>query len=335
MSETTELTALVEIPADDAMAVFTTPGKIDPILARVRAQIDQFTPDLSTASSRKEIASIAYKVSQSKAVLKKIGDDLAAEAKALPNKIDATRRHIAKTLDAWRDEVRQPLTEWEAAEDARKEDHLSAIAKIENRRLLTMGPETVTAEHARAALAYVEAVAVGPQCEEYLPEYVTAKQAAIEVLVPSIARLEKAEAEAAELARLRQEAAARQEQERIEEIKRQVIEDERLKAENDARLAAKLAADTLAKERAEAQAAIAAAEQRAVQTAARIKLEAEREIEARAKAAEDRQRDTEHRAAINRAALAALVANDVDPAVAKHVLTIIAFGKVPNVTINY
>ena len=41
--------------------------------------------------------------------------------KALPKQIDESRRIVRERLDALKDEVRKPLTDWENAESARKD----------------------------------------------------------------------------------------------------------------------------------------------------------------------------------------------------------------------
>src|SRR3546814_10114176 len=85
----------------------------------VRAEIDGFSGDVQTKKGRDAIASIAYKVAKSKTYLDGVGKELTDSAKELPKKIDATRKLVRDTLDAWKDEVRTPLTEWEQAEESR------------------------------------------------------------------------------------------------------------------------------------------------------------------------------------------------------------------------
>lgn len=317
------LVDLVEIPAKDALTTFTTPGAIDPILARVRREIDKFEPDMSTAGGRKAIASFAYRVTQSKTALEKIGKQLADEAKALPKKIDATRRQIADTLDAWRDEVRKPLTEWEEAEDARKADHLAAIGKLDYYRSLAASPDT-TAELARFALLSVEAVEIGPQCEEFEAEYRLSRQAAIDVLGPAIARLEKAEAEAAELEALRAEKAKRDAADALEAARKEAAE--------AATRAAEAAASRAAAEHA---AALAAAERRATEAAAAAKAELAAAQAAERAETERREKDRKHKAAINNAVLSALIEHGIDDDVARTVIKAVAGKKIPHMSISY
>jgi hypothetical protein len=112
---------LVALPLpQDALSVFTTEGAIDPYLARIREAIDAFAADPSTEAGRKEIKSFAFRIAKAKTALEAEGKRLADEQKEIPKKIDATRKRIKDTLDAWRDEVRKPVDDFEAAEAAEK-----------------------------------------------------------------------------------------------------------------------------------------------------------------------------------------------------------------------
>jgi len=341
LERATTFADLVEIPPQNALAVFTSATAIDPILARVKREIDAFVPDVSTASGRRAIASIAHKVAQSKTALEAVGKRLADEQKEVPKKIDATRRKIRDTLDAWKDEVRQPLTDWETIEDARTNAHVNKIAEIGDLAASARLPN-VSANDLRKMLATVAAVVIGPACEEFEAEYAIAKETAVTALQPAIVAREQYEAEQAELVRLRKEAAARAEADRIEKIKKEAADAARLEAENDARVerervanAAKLAAAEAARKDAEHKAAIAAAEQRAVDMAAKIKAEHEAAAAAERAAQAKREADTKHKAAINRAALAVLVEHGIGEESAKLVIKLIAGKKVPAISIQY
>src|SRR5579864_8872674 len=93
---------LVVVPSmDSALVVFTQIGPdgdafgVDPLLAMIRERIDAFeAPEPDTAKGRKEIASFAHKIVQSKTALEEVGKALADEAKAIPKKIDASRRKV-------------------------------------------------------------------------------------------------------------------------------------------------------------------------------------------------------------------------------------------------
>lgn len=89
---------LIVIESKDAYQVFTTEGALDPIIARVKQEIDKFEPEVSTERGRKEIASMAYKVARSKTYLDNVGKQIADEVKKTPKVVDANRRHARETL---------------------------------------------------------------------------------------------------------------------------------------------------------------------------------------------------------------------------------------------
>lgn len=331
---------LVTIDPANALTVFTTPGHVDPILAKVRAAIDAFKPDTSTATGRKAIASIAYKVAQSKTYLDAEGKKLADQQKEIPKKIDATRKTIRDTLDKWKDEVRKPLTDWETAEDNRVASHKAAIAHIE-----ACGNGMIGGEPQPFGVLFRELeskVVVGAQFEEFEADAHRAKEAALAKLKAAFAEHEKREAEAAELARLRAEAAAREQADREARIAQEAAGRARMEAEAKA-AAEKKAADDAARrdreaaERRELELKLQAeqAERRAAEAEAKAKRDAESKAAAEAAEIARREADKEHRATINRAALAALVDAGIDEATAKRVVEMIATKKVPHVSISY
>ncbi len=116
-----EVTDLVVIEKQNAMAVFTTKEQLDPIIEAIEKEARSLVPDVSTRKGRDAIASMAHKVARSKTYIDNAGKDLVAELKALPKQIDESRRIVRERLDALKDEVRKPLTDWENAESARKE----------------------------------------------------------------------------------------------------------------------------------------------------------------------------------------------------------------------
>jgi hypothetical protein len=67
-------------------------------------------------------------VARSKTYIDNAGKDLVAELKALPKQIDESRRVVRERLDALKDEVRRPLTEWEAEQERIKaEEAMNAL----------------------------------------------------------------------------------------------------------------------------------------------------------------------------------------------------------------
>lgn len=105
----------------DVVAIFSSPEGIDKILQDIKDKVQSFTPDTSTAKGRKEIASMAYKVAQSKTLLDGLGQQLVADWKDKSKKVDLSRKTARDFLDALKEEVREPLTKWEKDEAERIE----------------------------------------------------------------------------------------------------------------------------------------------------------------------------------------------------------------------
>jgi hypothetical protein len=357
------------VPKGRALAFFTTAGAIEPILAKIREEIEAFkVPDVKTKKGRDEIKSFAHKITRSKTYLESVGKDLAAEQKKVPGLIDASRRRIKDTLEKWHDEVRAPLTEWEAAEERRVEKHREAIDNLIN---AGQPPADMPSAMLRIGLEAVDAVEIGPICEEFIGEYASAKDVARDRLTAAIAAAEKREAEAAELARLRQETAEREARERDERIAREAAECARQEAERKAseEIARREAAACAEKEaieakaraereeaaRREREAVLKAEEERPAAARREIELRRQaedaqrraREAELRARAevlaeakrradeAAAREADREHRATINNLAAAAFVEAGFSEDDARAVVTLIASRSIPNVTISY
>lgn len=333
---------LVTIEPKNALSVFTEPKAIDPILARVRKEIDDFKPkrDVSTASGRQAIKSMAFKVTKSKTYLDGVGKKLVDEYKEIPKKIDATRKRVRDILDEWKDEVRRPLTEWEDAEEARVDAIKSALGELQG---VIDDQSERPSELIRERLAEVKAEAI---TEQFYCEYTGAaaelKDKAIKALEDQLAKAEKREAEAAELARLRAEAEERARKEREEQIAREAAEAARKKAEADARAekdrieaAARAERETAEKRELQLRLEKEQAERRAIEAAEQAKRELEEKAARERAEQEKREADKKHRASVNRAALDAFVKGGIPKDVAKTVVELIAKKAIPAVTISY
>lgn len=333
-------TELVTINRDDALTIFTTPNAIDPLLQKVRAAIDAFEPDMSTATGRKAIASMAYRVARAKTHLDDEGKRLADQQKEIPKKIDATRRRIRDTLDEWKAEVRAPLTEWEEAEADRIERIESDLSEF---RGVIADTVERPSEIIRERLAEVEAEAVTEErFAEFAPQASELKDKAIAALKQQIAKAEAREAERAELDRLRKEAAAREQAEREKRIAEEAAERARKEAEAKAAAEKRAAEDAArrekeAAEKRELELKLAAeqAERRAAEAEAKAKRDAEAAEVAEKAAAAKREADKKHRTAVNNAALKALVDGGIEEDAARRVVEMIAHKQIPHISISY
>src|SRR5690606_39227966 len=135
MSEVIEKdsTELVTLPAyENALQVFTTDEALDRLYEEVEAKVAGVVYDMTTKKGRDQCASDAYKVARSKQAVEKLGARLSAEYKEIPKKIDASRRRIKERFDALQEQIRQPLNEWEAAEQERVANHKHELVMLES-----------------------------------------------------------------------------------------------------------------------------------------------------------------------------------------------------------
>lgn len=321
-----EIMELVVIEKKNAMAVFTNNDQLDPLIEAIEKEARSLVPDVTTKKGRDAIASMAHKVARSKTYIDNAGKDLVAELKALPKQIDESRRVVRERLDALKDEVRRPLTEWEAeqerikAEEAMNALHAEALTMNEefDRQLAAL----IESDHEMALL--MNDAFDREQAEKKAEA--ERQRIAHEEEIKRQAE-EKAKREAAEQAQREIDAAAAREREAI-------LAKER--AEREQREAAERA------ER-EKQAAVEAERRKAQEEADRIRREAEQREQARLaeekrKADEQarREADVKHRKAVGTEIVKALLANTSltrDQAI--EVLTAVKDGRIPHTGISY
>lgn len=345
MANAAETMDLVVIPKETALDVFTAVNGLDPYMQRIRTEIDSFVPDTSTKKGRDAIASIAHKVARSKTYLDGCGKDLVAELKAIPAKVDAERKRMRDTLDAWKDEVRRPLTEWEKAEESRIAAHKQKIENIN----LRIECSDLDSSEIQANIDWLNSIVIDSGFEEFELEAAKAKAVALDALNAALVKRKAYEAEQAELARLRQEAAEREQKEREERIAREAAEAERARLEQVAQAereaAAKREADAKAEaERREAELRLAAerAQREAIEAQRRAEIAAQeerariqREKENEEAEAAAREKDKEHKKAINNKAVSDFIAGGMTEECAKLAVTLIAKKKISNISITY
>lgn len=376
MSANTELAAVP--PAETALAVYSKPNGLDPWLDQVRAKVDEFKkvlPDLKTRKGREAYASMAHSIAKSKTALEAVGKEISAKQKEIPKLIDAERRRVWDTLETWQKEVRKPLDDWQAAEDARVDKHNDAIQQIKDLAVFEVAP---TSGHLANIITDLELLEIGDSWEEFLAEAAQVKDQTLIKLRTLHAERARYEAEQAELIRLRAEAEAQAQRDRDAQIAREAEERTRREAEQraqtereaaarreqellDQAAAAQRAAEQAARD-AEAQAERQrlqleqqaeqarlaaeqaeanriAAEQRAEQAAEQARADERRRADAAAaeilRQQQAREADLEHKKQINRAALEAFIEGGMTEECAKQAITLIAQRKIPAISISY
>lgn len=112
-NENQEVALIEEITEANAPAIYGHSG-LDQFYEKVKAQVCGEVPDLTTEKGRKRIASLSGKVSSSKTAVEKPGREYLKRLKDLPKTIEKELREFVDKMDSLRDEVRRPLTEWDA-----------------------------------------------------------------------------------------------------------------------------------------------------------------------------------------------------------------------------
>ncbi|STQ74370.1 hypothetical protein [Hafnia alvei] len=339
-----EITDLVVIEKTNALAVFTSQEQLDPLIEAIEKEARSLVPDLSTKKGRDAIASMAHKVARSKTYIDNAGKDLVAELKALPKQIDESRRLVRERLDALKDEVRRPLTEWEAeqerikAEEAMNAKHEEALAM--NAEFDLQRAAKIEADHEMALLMNEK---IDREREEARQKAEQAKREHEERIKREAE--EKARREADEAAKREIEAAAAREREAL--LAKELAERERIESEQRA-------------ER-EKQEALAKAERERIAAEEKAKREKEEAIQRERAAAEAREQarlaeekrikdedarraaNIAHQKKINNAAMTILMSTGLSEAAARECVCAIvknqkalaASGQRPPISINY
>ena len=277
MSAQQQVITIDDISEENAPTIFVA-GGLSRFIDAVKDEVCAEVPDLTTKKGRDRIASLSATVSKRKAAVEKPGRDYLRHIKALPKVVEDELREFVIAMNTLRDQVRQPLTDWEAADTARKDRHVDAIQAIED---LAVDLGLLTASELRAGITTAEAVQIDKHWEEFEVEAARTKDHVLTRLRAALSAREQYEAEQAELARLRAEVEAQAQRDREAQIAREAEE----RARREAEQRAQDERDAAAKREAEAKAAADrrelelkfAAEQaeRAAAQAAREKIESE------------------------------------------------------------
>lgn len=313
-----EETSLIVVEKINPVAIFTEAGGIEKIINEIKQKVSDFTPDLETDKGRKEIASMAHKVSRSKVVLDDLGKTLVADWKKKAKVVDESRKIVRDELDMLRDQVRQPLTDHEEAKKAKEEAERLAkeLAEDEEEAYSThdLWLRQKAIEKKEAELAKAEEDRRQKEDSERLEK-------------ERLEREERLQKEAAETAKRDVEEAAQQKVIDAERKEREAQEAV-AKAERD-----RLVAEELAKK--EQERAVAEAKEQARVEAERVERERIAKEEAERKEAERKAADVKHRREVNNAALNSLVSIGVGEKMAKGIVKAIASGLIANVKLMY
>ncbi|KOX63816.1 hypothetical protein AA303_17090 [Pseudomonas psychrophila] len=277
MSAEQQLITIDDINADNAPTIFVA-GGLGRFIDAVRAEVCAEVPDLKTRKGRERIASLSATVSKRKASVEKPGRDYLRHIKTLPKVVEDELRQFVSAMNTLRDEIRQPLTDWEQAELARTDKHVDGIQDIKDTLVFEGTP---TASAVTQVITTLELVPMDDSWEEFLAEAAQAKDQSLVKLRALLSERTQYEAGQSELVRLRAEAEAQAQRDREAEIARAAAEKTRIEAEQRAQAereaTIKREADTkAAADRRELELKYAAEQsERAAAQAAREKIESE------------------------------------------------------------
>ncbi len=298
--------SIAVIVEHNPVVVLLDEEKRELLFAHIESELETFEHDLTTTAGREATRRFAAKITKTKTAADAAGLAFTAEARQKIADINAARSTVKDRLSALADRARQPLTDWEQAEEKRVEECETAL-----REFTAMGvvPLEATAEMVEHAITVAERTEIDAAKFQGMTEAaIKAKNHALELLRNALVRIRQQEAERAELEKLRAESAERAEREAREAQEREAADAERRAAEEAeaeriraeeiaARRAEEEAAERRASEEAAAKAATEAA-QREAEEAAKAEREAA-EAKAAAALAEERRlrEEAEERAA--------------------------------------
>lgn len=132
----------LELTNNELERTFSLNG-VDSIISQFKDKFKNVVFDVSTAKGRDECRSAAAKIAKSKVLIDNYGKQLTEDMKTKCKVIDNDRKKIRDELDALKDEVRKPLTDWEDAEKEKErieqQRKINANLEIEKINSFTLG----------------------------------------------------------------------------------------------------------------------------------------------------------------------------------------------------
>jgi hypothetical protein len=305
---------LIVVGNVNAMALFTNGDSLQNLLEDIKKKALDHVPDVKTDKGRKDIASIAYKVSQSKTLLDGARKELVNEWKTKAKSVDKEGKKARDFLDNLRDEIKKPLIDWQKAEEEKTKKEY-ALAEYEQ------AWDKALVEH-----------------DLFLRSKV------IEEKEAKIAKAEAQRIEKENQARQIKEAAERDERLKKEAIKeaeekakqREIEAEKRLQKEVEAR--EKAESDRIkekAREKLEREQAVKEAKEDAERKARKEKEDAKKIEEKMAEAERVKASNKTHQKTINNKVIKALVTCGIPDDIAKDLIVLVASHKIQNMIIEY
>lgn len=302
--------------------------------------------DYEDPQGNKDARSHVYKLRKTKTAIEKARKDEKQSSLEYGRKVDDEAREIASEVEKMIELHDKPLKAIEQKEKDRKAAIQGRYDEIVGIRQVQMhGDSELISEH----IGDLKKLEPDDTFDEYMAEATREFKLSMQYLQDALKVAETAEAERAELERLREEQAAREQKEREEQIakdatamaerearqkieqaereKQQAIErEEQLK--RDAEAAEQRRIDDQKQAEEDQKKAVAEAEERTKREAEQAEIREREE-------ADKREANRKHKATVNNEAIDALVAGGISKTAAKAVVTLIAKREIPNVAISY
>lgn len=336
----------------------------DSFIEKLEKEVADFqkTSDISSEEGRKAIRSYSYELSQHKAPLKKAKLEITEKVRNTITALNSEENRIQDRIQELQDEVRKPLTEFEEKEKKRVVGFQDRIKDMESYNNTAENIDLETINHFIYGLNDIYKGGEGWQ--EFKWKAKTIFDNVSSHLHCVKGKIEKREAEQAELDKLRKEKEEREKKEREEQIAREAAENaKRIAREEAERLAREVEEEKyrLEAEKKAAEQAKINAENRIVEAAKKAKEEKEQaEIQAkkdkeeairleRARAEAERQKqideektrgeDLKHKTKIYQEIINALfpyIDNNKQAIIkTKNIIAGIAKGKIPYISIKF
>ena len=248
----------IEISRETAVRLYSN-DEFQTMFGDIQRVAREHIADTSTTKGRDEIRALARKIVTTRVAVVKMGKDLTEDWRTKTAKVNKQRGEFESQLDALASETRQPLTDWEMAEEKRKEIIAINLQKITALKQVYLDVSSATIKF---QIAELQKLMLQTDFQESEETAELMADSAIEGLQQNLVLTERREAVEAENVRMKAERekeaaaarvlAAKAEQEaeilRIEQAERdqaaadklekQEAEFAAIKAESDAKLAA-------------------------------------------------------------------------------------------------
>lgn len=316
-------------------------------LAELEASSNSLVFDYESLKGNKEARSHINSLRLTKGALERARKSAKEESLLIGRAVDSEAKQIEARIEAMIGIHQGEIDKIEQ----REKDRIAAIQiRIDDLNAVQVGG---SAQEYCAHIATLEAVVIDDSWAEFALPAARAKDASLTEHRRLLQLRERQDADDAELARLRAEVVERERKDRDEAVAKAATERAKTAAAQAAKqaqdvwerreLELKLAVETLERCRVEAEQKAVKDAKEAVEVAAREKTQAILNEQARvaaaakteAEATAKREANKAHKARVNNAALAALIAGGLTDDNARLCITLIASGKVPAVQINY